>query len=97
MHCENGLNPIGVEYLKDYVDYANQISRDLGLPEMYQQGDAVQPLPFTDVDVVTMFEILDACSRNKTKKRYSKYKPNEVVQTAELKQEKDRVPGKSLT
>ena len=30
---------------------------------MFQQGDAAEPLPFTDVDVITMFEILDACPR----------------------------------
>lgn len=63
MHCEFGLNPVGFEYLQGNVDIANQISRDLGLPEMYQQGDASEPLPFQEVDVITMFEILDACPR----------------------------------
>lgn len=40
MHCEFGLNPIGLDYLQEYVDKSNAISRELQLPEMFQQGDA---------------------------------------------------------
>ncbi len=61
--AEFGVEPMGLEYLEFNVNFANEVSRELGFPEFVRLADATVPNDITDADGAMMFCLLDSMPR----------------------------------